>query len=391
MAWVRIGVAAAVMVIIAVRKQAFLAHPQFWAEDGAIFFVRADTHPLHGWELLFEPYQGYLHLVPRIIAALGYGLPLRSIPEYYQIVGLIAAGLTAWTLQSPRIRLPGAWVAAFGMALLPHSGEVYLTLCNLQWIGAIALSGLLIAEDASTRNQRVGDSVLLGLIGLTGPFVVLWLPLFAWRTWRRRSRWSTILLGIAVLCSVIQAPSLLNRPRSEDDDQPVQIANGIEVASRRLILSTYAGKLETGRAGAVALSLGAICLLAVALRRRRRELPGAGMLALAGVLVLGAVTYKARLDTLDFGDLFNGDRYYFVPKVQLCWLVGAVALADRGAIRWIAALCTVLPWVVNAPRAIYPAGADKHWPEAAARIEAGEWTHVDILPDGSSFEHIGRR
>ena len=40
---------------------------------------------------------------------------------------------------------------------------------------------------AATWPARLVDFAILGLVGLTGPFSLVFLPLFAWRWWRERN------------------------------------------------------------------------------------------------------------------------------------------------------------------------------------------------------------
>ena len=65
------------LVLYARMPDAF-SHPQFWAEDGTIFFLDAHSG---GWRALLDPYSGYLHLIPRAVAWLAELLPYELIPE----------------------------------------------------------------------------------------------------------------------------------------------------------------------------------------------------------------------------------------------------------------------------------------------------------------------
>ena len=59
--WFALGCA----VLLALRKPWALHTPQLWAEDGSIFLVQNEQMGLRAW---WEPYNGYLHLLPRLIA-----------------------------------------------------------------------------------------------------------------------------------------------------------------------------------------------------------------------------------------------------------------------------------------------------------------------------------
>ena len=56
---------AACLAVLFLREPNAVLHPQLWAEDGPVFFLGARR----GFAVWFETYNGYYHLLPRIIAA----------------------------------------------------------------------------------------------------------------------------------------------------------------------------------------------------------------------------------------------------------------------------------------------------------------------------------
>ena len=61
-AWAAVVAAA---LCLALRKPWALLTPQLWAEDGSIFLVQDEQLGLGAW---LTPYNGYLHLLPRMVA-----------------------------------------------------------------------------------------------------------------------------------------------------------------------------------------------------------------------------------------------------------------------------------------------------------------------------------
>src|SRR3954469_13020568 len=51
--------------ILFARRPDMVLNPQFWAEDGPVFFAQAR---IHGIAALVEPYAGYFHTVLRLVA-----------------------------------------------------------------------------------------------------------------------------------------------------------------------------------------------------------------------------------------------------------------------------------------------------------------------------------
>jgi hypothetical protein len=84
-------------------------------------------------------------------------------------------------LLSKRLDTLGTWrprcLLAFLYLTLPNSHELHGNITNAQW--ALSLSALLVifARPAKSLPARVFDIVVLGLCGLTGPFVILIAPI----------------------------------------------------------------------------------------------------------------------------------------------------------------------------------------------------------------------
>ena len=82
--------AAAVFILIFLslflRRPDALTSPQFFAEDGRIFFH--DQILYGGLESLFTPYAGYLLIVPRCTALIGSWFPIAAAPLVYNTVAL---------------------------------------------------------------------------------------------------------------------------------------------------------------------------------------------------------------------------------------------------------------------------------------------------------------
>jgi hypothetical protein len=374
--------------LIAVRKSDSLTNPQFWAEDGAIFFLEGEHYG--GWNLLLSPYAGYLLLIPRLIAAFGAWVPLLHVPAFYAWSALAITGGVAWWLQSPRLNIPGGAVAALALAAVPHTGEVYLTLSNVQWITALGLFALVLADDAKTPATRFSELALLTVVGLTGPFILLTLPLFLWRTWNRRSPWSFVLLGTALACAAAHIPSLLARVPDVTAAPWVPLHHAA-IIGRRVVVTLFFGTTPFPEILCAALAIATFTGLTFMLWRRRAIMPPALIVLTFAVLVLAATGYKERPDTWTLSELTNGDRYFFIPKILVLWLLAALALTSGPRLRPVFFSLLILPFVANAPRFLFPPALDQHWRASCELIARGQPVRVFIIPEGSSFIHPGRR
>jgi len=163
----------ACLVVVSRRPDAVL-HPQFWAEDGRVFFQEA--YNLGGWHSLFRPYAGYFHTVPRLGAWLALILPLAMAPL---ILNLIAIAIQALPVNLLLFSRSSAWGSLRYRALLAC---IYLVLPNMREIGAnianslslLALSGfiLLVASPPKSVIGRVFDILTLLLFGLSGRYCI---------------------------------------------------------------------------------------------------------------------------------------------------------------------------------------------------------------------------
>jgi hypothetical protein len=383
----RLLITLAAVVLIALRKSDSLVNPQFWAEDGALFFIEVEHYG--GWGLLFHSYQGYLLLIPRLIAALGAPFPLTAVPAFYAWSALAVTGAVAWWLQSPRLTLRGGAFAALAVAAVPHTGEVYLNVCNLQWITAIGLFALALTTDAATVTTRAGELVLLIFTGLTGPFIALALPLFAWRAYHRRSPWSRVLAVVALACATAHLPSLLARPAATTAVHwaPLQHA---AVIGRRVVGTLFFGQISLPAFFFASLALTTFGAVGFTLWRRREPLPGGLLLLAASLLVLAATGYRVRPDTWTLSELVNGDRYFFISKIILLWLIAALAITSAPRLRLGLFTLLLPPLAANLPRFIFPPAPDQHWAASCALIARGEPVWVPILPPDTHILHPGR-
>jgi hypothetical protein len=376
----RVAIAGAAFGLCLWRISAALRLPQLWAEDGAVFFAEAAADPAHGLGVVLAPYAGYFHLIPRLIAVMGSFLPALPVPLFYALAASFCLGVTAWVVQSPRIRLPGAGLAALALAAIPHTGEVYGTICNIQWVTSLGLFAILLAEDASTAWQRRLDVAGVVVTGLTGPFVVLVAPLFILRAVARKSRWSRVLAGVALAAALIQAASLCSHPGDAEANPRWKFLNLFGVMGRRLFVSLFAGQVVIGVSQAIAILFIALGALGFVFWRWREKLPGGLVLLTAGLLVLVAATVKIRFDQMPFGDFNDGDRYFFTDKVILVWLLAAIAGRWPFVGRPVLILVLGCALLVNRHRFVFATQPDLDWPKYAAALDRGEGVRVPILP-----------
>src|SRR5215469_2472520 len=73
-----------------------ITNPQFWAEDGAIFYAQQTANY---WPQIATPYAGYLHVVPRVVAWLSSSIDPLYLPLIYNISAItINAACVAYSI-----------------------------------------------------------------------------------------------------------------------------------------------------------------------------------------------------------------------------------------------------------------------------------------------------
>ena len=125
-----------------------------WAEDGGFLQNRLDHGPLVS---LFEPYQGYLHLLPRAIVEVGALLPLRDYAVAVAGMSCVVAGVVAalvFACSRDVVHGPAARIVlGLVTVLVPTvSAEVLGTTANLHWFLLWLTPWVLLFRPTSARQ-----------------------------------------------------------------------------------------------------------------------------------------------------------------------------------------------------------------------------------------------
>jgi len=168
--------------LLLLRSPGSLLHPQFWAEDGALFFQEAFNRGF--LPTLLQPASGYLHSFPRLVAGLSQLFPMEMAPLVFNLAAFLVQLVPAFYLISPRMAhlipsFPARAAAALLLVALPASYETHANLTNSHWHLALTAVCILVAQRAANARVRALEALGAGLIALTGPFSILLLPALA--------------------------------------------------------------------------------------------------------------------------------------------------------------------------------------------------------------------
>lgn len=180
--------------LLALKAPDSLIQPQFWAEDGAIFFAQqwAGRQPP-----FFEPYAGYLHFLPRLTAWWPGSLPAALQPLAFNVSALVLETvlLTYCAMRLGNGRLMVSLWCILAFMLVPQAGDVFGTITNVQWFAqfAMVVATLRLAQDEEAAPRPTHGRFAECLLAVYGVLAATLLPAAC------RLRAAGNLQGLAVL------------------------------------------------------------------------------------------------------------------------------------------------------------------------------------------------
>ena len=193
------GVVAVTCAVVISRRPDAFTRPQFYAEDGTVWF--SDAYNQGPWQSAFLSYQGHFLLQPRLVALVAAPFGISSAPFVYNLFGLLFQIAPVVFFMSRRFQplLPPLWYRAILSAvyLLMPSTELNVDVASAQFHLAILATLVLVAPPPDRWGWRVFDVATMALCALTGAFVYILLPVALLWWWLRKQR------STAVLCVIL--------------------------------------------------------------------------------------------------------------------------------------------------------------------------------------------
>jgi hypothetical protein len=214
-------------VLINARCPDALFRPQFFGEDGSVFYAQQFGHK---WPLLFSPYAGYLHFAPRLIAWLASGVEPARVPLVYNLSAITIQALCIAYAVRRMAPTFGVIVSFLAFFLTPNAGDLFGITTNIQWISQFALI-FAVLESKLDRPYRIDDgiaAILVLIASLTGPFSIInsSFIILAW------------LLGLAGQSSPTLRPFADPLRRIASNIEPTRLAALLAGASMQLVTIT---------------------------------------------------------------------------------------------------------------------------------------------------------
>jgi hypothetical protein len=311
------------LAVLYYRRPGFFLSPQLYAEDGLLLFKEAVTI---GAPALFRRYADYLVLYQRLIAAAAVSLPYEMAPRAYSWGSILALLLVYLILFNPRIKLPHKPLLALALVLVPMRFEPMIGLINSQWLLAIAL--LLLPASNYQPGQRialVNDICITILAGLSGPYSLLFAPLYGVVAAFRRSRRDSLLFVILVFCAIVQTWNGLTPRTTGAETKLIETLYFIPFLFGQIFFGPnwIIAHGDFLLQAVFALGFLALCcfLTLSAIKERQYYIP---LLISAGIIVVVTTMAAFRNDPLPLS--LGGERYRFIPMVAVIW---SLILAQR--------------------------------------------------------------
>jgi hypothetical protein len=340
-----IGAAVLAMGIVFLREPEALLEAQLWAEDGRVFLWGALSA---GPASLFEPFAGYFHTIPRIVALVAtWAVALEHVPLFFNGSAILVVGLTTYLLATARVRLTHRWLHALVPVLVPQSGEIFASITYAQWFGGMVLLATLAQRPPETRAQKVRDGLVLVVFGLTGPFLLLLSPFLLWR-WQAPAfddvrgflSGTVIAIAAATLVATLADDEVGDDPASAFLLAPAHWWPFAETAVRAIVRDLFLGPFPAAaplvRAAGWIVGLTLVGLAIVTKPAWTLRSPLVSMAAFSGLVLLAA-----RLKTPDFMfELLSSTgyhaRYLVVAHTVLVWALVAIAMRGTRPARGVA-------------------------------------------------------
>lgn len=331
--WQHIAAFLVACAILISRRPEAIFHPQFFAEDGHVWY--ADAYNFGWWTPLFRTQDGYFQTLPRLAAALALLVPLALAPLVLNCIAIAVQALPVNLLLSSRSSDWGSLRTRAAMAglylAIPNCREILAIITSCQWVLALCVFLILTASSPRTIPGRIFDFAILSLCGLTGPFCFFLFPVAFFIAWKRSGylRWAKATL-LGVLC-LVQAWGLLVINPSGRAHAPLGATPGllVRILGGHVFLATLLGGNGLAAKSSEGLEIVLLCavLIGVALiaysfaksNLNQRLFIALAVLMLAASFVSPAAYPPPGVSRWELMARASGIRYWYFPCLAFSW------------------------------------------------------------------------
>lgn len=395
------------VLILLFRNPQALFNPQFFAEDGVVFFQENFNY---GFRSIFISYGGYMVTAQRVSTLLVFRLfPFEYMPAAYNFASLLwFLGVAAFIWYRTPFNAYIRFFIIITMSLAPIGNEPVLNITNVQWYLAFFIPLLFLT--GYNKKYVVIDGIVLFLVALTGPYSVVLLPMVVATLWFRsrnsdnwvwnNERW---LFGVYLLATLMQVWVLAvdSHGYGRSSELSEKIAHSPELLYMH-VTSPIGLRRLYGEEMNIAIFLVLLAVLAGWLffcwqKLIKGKNPFPFFFMMAALLLAAATVYGIPADAVNYLNPVNaGSRYFYCPCVLLLWSVlaysykpgmagasteNASRLRGRnlGFLSLFIYYAFILVWKIPPSEFM-----DKQWSQEAKKIRQLKKGHLDVPtnPDG---------
>ena len=306
-----------------------------WAEDGEVF--AACTWARGPLACLVTPYAGYLHVVPRLGAAIATAGDVGSLSLSLTTIAAVVAGAAVLAAALAVRDATSSWasglLSAIGLILVYQAGrEVAGNLTNVHSI-LFAASAVVLVCSWLGRSARWWDLVLVAAASLTTALAPLLVILAVPPVLLRRPK-ATRMLATVGIAAGVQLAGILLSERSVAAGAPALTGGILSKVLQFVVNQGWFGPGHKTLNRGVIVLLGAflVALGARVVAARRTPVLGTAALELAAVASLVLVAAAGLVMSIWVNHAVN-HRYAYLPAalvvVALALGVGVIARALR--------------------------------------------------------------
>ncbi|MGA9032915.1 MAG: hypothetical protein WB402_10395 [Sulfuricaulis sp.] len=308
--------------LLASRRWQQLISPQVWDEDGApnpwlnggLGSGSDLADYIHkGWSAFFEPVNGYLVTVPKIISAISLWVSFSNYPIVSTIFTWLFIALVGLAITLAPTHIRAKFLCTLAVFMIPSDPEVYgIPLYTFWWSSLFLFLVALWDEKRPSLKWRLG---LLLVGGLSSPVIVLILPVLYFRAyWYRSLRSEQLVAFIATLAAAVQISFIVKGSAGHFPPLDSVLMNVIPTFYGRFLI----GNWVDNKVWLWLVGMGLTGIIAAWLLRDRRNVSAWILLyLLAGTVVLTVV----RVDPAGIHPRLAGPRYFFLPFVLTFWIL----------------------------------------------------------------------
>ncbi len=296
--------------LLATRRWQQLFSPQVWDEDGTQNLAGFINN---GWYSLFEPVNGYLIMIPKLISAISLEISFAYYPFISTVISWFFIVLIGFAVLYSPTKLRFKTLCAISIFIIPTDPEVFgLPLYTFWWSSLLLFLVALWDEKYLLLKWRI-FFLLIG--GLSSPLIVLILPVLYFRMYWYKMIRSELIIGL--LATPVAATQLYFILKGEGGNFP-PLDSVLSNIIPKFFGDFFIGNWVSSKALLWVSGLIALLFLLYWFLSNKHHLSTWILnYLLVGTIVLSVI----RVDPEIMHPVLAGPRYFFFPFILLFWIL----------------------------------------------------------------------